>query len=110
MEKTSQVIARGRLQKPHHTGRYLNFKSKHPPHVKRDLLQSLHNRASAICRERQDLFNEISNLRSDLQLNRYPQDFIDSVINSKGSSRPNEGETVSSLCVYPMCEGCFGKF
>jgi hypothetical protein len=55
--------------KPTHTGRYLNFNSNHPPHVKRGLIQSLHNRASAIWQERQDLVKEISSLKSDLNLN-----------------------------------------
>jgi hypothetical protein len=46
------------------------------------------NRASTICQERQDLFNEIRNLEPDLQLNGYPQGFLDSVINSEiGSHR-----------------------
>jgi hypothetical protein len=75
-------------RKPTHTGRYLNF--NHPPHVKRGLIQSLHNRASIICQERQNLDKEISTLRSDLQLNGCPQDLIDSAINSKGTSRLNE--------------------
>jgi hypothetical protein len=79
-------------RKPTHTGRYLNFKSNHPPHVKRGLIQSLHNRASTIRQERHDLLNEFSNLKRDLQLNGYPQDFIESVINSKGSSHPNAEE------------------
>jgi hypothetical protein len=42
--------------------------------------------------EWQDLFNEISNLRRDLQLNGYPQGFIDLVINSMGSSHLNSEE------------------
>jgi hypothetical protein len=46
--------------KPTHTGRYFNFKYNHPLHVKRSLIQGLHNRASTICQERQDLFNGIS--------------------------------------------------
>jgi hypothetical protein len=58
--------------------------------VERGLIQSLHNRASPICQERQDLFNEISSPRCEVQLNDYPQGFIDSVINSKGSSRLNK--------------------
>jgi hypothetical protein len=45
-----------------------------------------------MCQERQDLVKEISSLRSDLQLIGYPQGFIDSVINSKGSSRLNKGQ------------------
>jgi hypothetical protein len=75
-----------------HTGRYLNFRYNHPPHVKRGLIQSIHNRASTICQEPQELFNEISNLKHDLQLSSYPQGFIDSVINSKGSSHLNTEE------------------
>jgi hypothetical protein len=38
-------------RKPTHTGRYLNFNSNHPPHVKRGLIQSLHNRDSTRCQE-----------------------------------------------------------
>jgi hypothetical protein len=34
-------------RKPTYTGGYLNFNSNHPPHVKRGLIQSLHNRAYA---------------------------------------------------------------
>jgi hypothetical protein len=40
----------------------------------------------------QDRFNEISNLRLDLQLSGYLQGFIDSVTNSEGSSCPNKEE------------------
>jgi hypothetical protein len=49
-------------------------------------------RAMSICKEGQDLFNEISNLRRGLRLNGYPQVFTDSVFNSKGSCRPNKEE------------------
>jgi hypothetical protein len=68
--------------KPTHTDQYLNFKCNHLLHVKRGLIQSLYNRASTICQEQQDLFNEIGSLRRDLQLNSYCQGFIDLVINS----------------------------
>jgi hypothetical protein len=64
----------------------------HPLHGKRGLIQSHHNRASTICQERQDLFNEISSLRSDLQLNSYPQGVIDSIIGSKDSSHSTKVE------------------
>jgi hypothetical protein len=60
-------------RKPTHTGRYLNFNSNHPSHVKRGLIQSLHNRASTICQERKDLVKEIISLRRDPQLNGYPR-------------------------------------
>jgi hypothetical protein len=40
------------------------------------------------------MFNEINNLRLDLEFKRYPQGFTDSVIKPKGSSRPNKVENV----------------
>jgi hypothetical protein len=79
-------------RKPTYTGLYLNLKSNHPSLVKRSLIQSLHSRASIICQERQDLFHESSNLGRDLKLSAYPQGFIDSVVNSKGSRHPNKEE------------------
>jgi hypothetical protein len=97
-------------RKPTHTGRYLNFRSNHPPHVKRGLLQSLHNRAPTISQERQDLLNELSNLKRDLQLNGYPQGFINSAINSKGSSHLNtEGKPLGSVYI-PHVKGVSEKF
>jgi hypothetical protein len=97
-------------RKPTHTGRYLNFRSNHLPHVKRGLIQSLHNRASTICQERHDLLNEISNLKHDFQLNGYPQGFIDSVINSKGSSHPNTEEKPLGSVYIPHVKGVSEKF
>jgi hypothetical protein len=52
--------------------------SNHVQHVKRVLIQ--------------DLFNEISSPRYDLQLSSYSQGFILSVINPKGSRCPNKEE------------------
>jgi hypothetical protein len=59
-----------------------------------------------MCQEREDLFNKLSSLRSNLQLNSYVQSFIDSVINSKGSSFPNKRKA-SGLYAYRTREGCF---
>ncbi|XP_023718596.1 uncharacterized protein LOC111870496 [Cryptotermes secundus] len=74
-EKTA--LATQVYRKPTHTGQYLNFNSNHPPHVKRGLIKSLHDRASTICQDRRDLAREINNLRHDLQLNGYSKGFID---------------------------------
>jgi hypothetical protein len=97
-------------RKPTHTVRYLSFSSNHPPRVKRGLFQSLHSRASTICQERQDLVKEISNLRSDLKLNGYPQSFINSVINSKGISRLNEEQKPLGSVYIPYVKGVSEKF
>jgi hypothetical protein len=97
-------------RKPTHTGRYLNFKSNHPPHVKRGLIQSFHNRASTICQDRQDLAKEINNLSHDLQLNGYPQGFIDSVINPKGTRHPKTEEKPLGSVYIPYVKGVSEKF
>jgi hypothetical protein len=91
-----------------HTGRYLSFNSNHPPLVKRGFIQSLHNRVSTICQERQDLVNKIRSLRRDLQLNGYPQGFIDLVINSK--CRPNKEDKPVGSVYVPYGEGVPEKF
>jgi hypothetical protein len=104
------TLANTVCRKPTHIGRYRNFRSNHPPHVERDLIQILHNRPSTIRQERQDLFDEISNLKRDLQLNGYPQGFIDSVINSKGSSDPNTEEKPLGSVYIPYVKGVSQKF
>jgi hypothetical protein len=108
--RKEMILATEVYRKPTHTGRYLNFYSNHLPHAKRGLIQSLRSRASTICQVRQDLFNEISSLRRFLQFNGYPQGFIDSVINSKGSSGPNkEVKPLGYVCI-PYVKGVSEKF
>jgi hypothetical protein len=51
--------------------------------VERGIIQSLHSRVSTIFQGGQDLFNEIKNLRLDLQCSGYPQWFIALLLNSK---------------------------
>jgi hypothetical protein len=116
------------LLKSLHTGRYLNFKSNNPPHVKRG---SIHNTPSSICQEWQDLVNEVSSLRYNFQLNGCPEGFTDSDIYTKCNSHlgslcvshirsstviPKVSLTqtfipsvavIWALCVYPIYEGCF---
>ncbi|PNF31038.1 hypothetical protein B7P43_G17855, partial [Cryptotermes secundus] len=107
-EKTA--LATQVYRKHTHTGQYLNFNSNHPPHVKRGLIKSLHDRASTICQDRRDLVREINNLRHDLPLNGYPKGFIDSVINSKGSSRPKKEESPLCSVYIPYVKGVSEKF
>jgi hypothetical protein len=40
------TLATKAYRKPSHIGQYLNFNSNHPPHVKRGLIRSRHNKAS----------------------------------------------------------------
>jgi hypothetical protein len=107
--KGKRTLATKVYRKPIHTGGYFNFYCNHPPHVKRGLIQSLYKRASTTCQERQDLLNEISCLRCDLQLNCYPPCFIDSVINSKGISRPSKEEKLQGSAYVPCVKGVSKK-
>jgi hypothetical protein len=81
-----------------------------PPHVERGLIQSLHCRASTICQEWQDLDKEIISLRSDLQFNGSPQDFIDSAIYSKDSGRLNKEQKPLGSVYIPYVKGVSEKF
>jgi hypothetical protein len=92
--------------KPKHTGRHLN----HSFHVIRSLIQSLHNRAPTICQEGLVWFKEINSLRSYLQLSGYPQGFLDSVINSKGSSRLNKEQKPLGSVYIPYVKGVSETF
>jgi hypothetical protein len=104
------VLATEVYTKPTDTGRYLDFRFNDPPHVQRGIIQCLHNRTFTICQERQDLFIEVGNLTRDIQLSGYPQGFIDSVINSKGSISPNkEGKPLGSVYI-PYVKGVSERF
>jgi predicted GIY-YIG superfamily endonuclease len=64
----------------------------------------------AICQERHDLLVEVNNLRRDLQLNVYPQGFINSVVRSKGSSRQKKEEKPLVSVYMPYVLGVSEKF
>jgi hypothetical protein len=110
IRKQSSIITTV-YRKPTHTGRYPNFHSNHPPHVKRGIIRSLHNRATIICRERQDLAHEVNNLKHDLQLNGFPPKLINSVIiNTGGNNRlRNDVKPIGSV-VIPCVKGISEKF
>jgi hypothetical protein len=88
-------------RKSTHAGWYLKLKFNHLPHVKRSLVQSLHNRASTICQE-QDLFNEISSLRSDLHLSGYPQVSRTQLLIPKLSVIQIKRKSLWALCISHM--------
>jgi hypothetical protein len=94
-------------RKPTHNGRHLTFSSNYPQHLKRDSFQSLRKRAPIMRQERQDLCNEITSPRSNLQLNGCPRGFFNTAINSKGSSSLSKEESLCVLC--PIYETCLGE-
>jgi hypothetical protein len=57
---TGTALATKVYRKPNHTGRYLNFKFNHIPHVRKGIIQSLQIAASTISQERQDLLMKLA--------------------------------------------------
>jgi hypothetical protein len=72
--------------------------------------RSLHNRASTICQERQNLINGIISLRLDLQLNGYPQGFVETITISKGNIRTNKEENPLGSVYIPYAKGVSENF
>jgi hypothetical protein len=109
IRKQSSIITTF-YRKPTHNGRYLNFHSNHPPHVKRGIIPSLYKKA-IICRERQDLAHEVNNLKHDLQLYCFPTKLINSVINNTGGNNRLRND-VKPICsvVIPYVKGISDKF
>jgi hypothetical protein len=97
-------------RKPTHTGRYLNFLSNHPPHVKRGIIRSLYSRGTIICRERQDLAHEVNDLKHDFELNGFPPKLINTDINNTGGDNRlrNEVKPIGSV-VIPYVKGISEK-
>jgi hypothetical protein len=76
-------------RKPNHTGHYLHFKSSHSHHVNTGIIQSLINRAKVICHDLKDCNREIRNIRHNLILKEYPQEFVDFIMKPGRSNRPS---------------------
>ena len=58
-------------RKPSHTDHYLDFQSHHPPHVKRDLVKCLYDRARGITSTQDNLQKEEHHLSKVLRWNVY---------------------------------------
>jgi hypothetical protein len=63
-----------------------------------------------MCQARQDLFNEVSSLRSDLQPSGYPQGFTGSAIICNGSGRLNKEQKRLGSVYIPYVKTVSEKF
>jgi hypothetical protein len=70
-----------------HTCSYLHFKCHHSHHVKMRVVHSLLSRPKVICQDKKDFNKEIKNIRYDLKLTEYPQEFFDSIMKPSRSNR-----------------------
>ena len=77
-------------RKPTHTDRYLDFRSHHPPHVKRGLVRCLFDRARSVTSTQDNLQKEECHLAKVLKQNGYPGAFIRSSRHPPRQEGPQE--------------------
>ena len=81
LEVTVHRLADGRLatdtyRKPTHTGRFLNYESNHPVHVKAAVATSLFDRVKNITVSDEAKRNEYTRVESELSANGYPTSLL----------------------------------
>jgi hypothetical protein len=96
--------------KPTHTGRYWHFKSNHPHHVKSGRVHGLISQAKVICQDHKDFNNKINNIRHNLLLNEYPQEFVDSSMKPSRSNCPSSDTIYQGTVIIPQVKGISEKF
>ena len=82
-----------------HTGNYLNFKSNHPIHPKRDVIKSISDRAKQLCSE-DTLGPELNTLGEDLTVNGYPRNFIEYVMKNDRNDNIGTNEPIRYIPVH----------
>jgi hypothetical protein len=95
-------------QKPH-AGCYLRFKSNHPHHVKR-VVHSLISRTKVIHQDQKDFSNKLKNIRHDLMVNEYSQEFADFVMKPLRSNLPSSDTIYQGTVSIPYVKGISKKF
>jgi hypothetical protein len=86
--------------KPTHTGHYLHLKSNHPHHMKRGVIHSLISQAMVTYQD-EDFNNKIKNIRYDLMLNEYPQEFACSIMKPSRSNCPSSDTIYQGTVTIP---------
>jgi hypothetical protein len=86
------------------------FESNHPYHVKRGAVHGLISQAKVICQEQKEFNNEIENVRHDLMLSEYPQEFVDSIMKPSRSNRPSPNTVHQGTVIFPHVKGMSENF
>ena len=112
VEKNDHIFVTSIYRKPTFTGQYIRWNSFCPKKRKTNLISTLVHRALVIC-SKSTLENELSNIRSILINNGYPEAIINTVMTKKNESisqtnaiRSEEMPCLSSLA---MAEQCFDE-
>jgi hypothetical protein len=73
------------------------------------VIHSLISAAKITCQDQKDFNNKTKNLRQDLTLNEYPQEFADSMIKPSRSNRPSD-TTYQGTVIIQYVKGISEKF
>ena len=95
-------------RKKTHTDRYLNFRSHHPSHVKKAVVQSLSDRAERIVNTKENLESERTHLNKVLVSNGYPESFINQATSrraQKSASQQDDSSKHETMVVLPYVRG-----
>jgi hypothetical protein len=95
---------------PTHAHRCLHLNPSHPYRLKRGVFRNLIRRAKVICQDQKDLNNEINNMRHELVLNSYPQEFVDSIMKPSRSNHPSSETIYQGTVVIPCVQSVSEKF
>jgi hypothetical protein len=88
----------------------LRSKSNHPNHVKWGVVHSLISPAKVIYQDQKDFSKEIKNMRHDLLLNEYPQEFVHSITKPSRSNHPSSDTIHQDTVIIPYVKGISEKF
>jgi hypothetical protein len=72
--------------------------------MKMGVIHSLISRAKVICQDHKDFNREIKNIRYDLVLDEYPQEFTDSIIKPSRSNCPS-CTIYQAMVIIPFIKG-----
>jgi hypothetical protein len=72
--------------------------------MKRGVVHSLVSRAKVICQDWKDFNREIKNIRLDLILDEYPQEFVDSIMKPVRSNHPSD-TIYHGMVIIPYVNG-----
>jgi hypothetical protein len=68
------------------------------------------NQAKVIYQDQKDFNNKIKNIRHDLMLNRYPKEFVDSVMKPSTKYHPSSDIIFQDTVIIPYGKGIPKKF
>jgi hypothetical protein len=78
--------------------------------MKREVIHSSISQAKVVCQDQKDFSKEVNNIRHDLMLNEYPQEFVDSIMKPSRSNCPYSDTIYQGTILIPHVKVISKKF